>query len=157
MAKNISILGSTGSIGINALNVVDHLSDEFNVMYLTAYKNAEKLIEQALIFRPKAVAIVDEDSAKIVEERLKDEDIDVLAGREGLLEISEKTDVDLMLNGLVGTSGMEPTVIAAKSGIDIALSNKESLVMAGDIISNICDETGATIFPVDSEHSAIWQ
>ena len=157
MAKNISILGSTGSIGINALNVVDHLSEEFNVMYLTAYKNSEKLIEQALAFNPKAVAIVDENSAKIVEDRLKAEHIDVLIGRDGLLEISGKTDVDLMLNGLVGTSGMEPTVIAAKSGIDIALSNKESLVMAGDIISNICDKTGATIFPVDSEHSAIWQ
>jgi 1-deoxy-D-xylulose-5-phosphate reductoisomerase len=157
MAKNISILGSTGSIGINALNVVDHLSDEFNVMYLTAYKNGEKLIEQALAFRPKAVAIVDENSAKIVEERLKVEHIEVLVGREGLLEIAGKTDIDLMLNGLVGTSGMEPTVIAAKSGIDIALSNKESLVMAGDIIANICEKTGATIFPIDSEHSAIWQ
>jgi len=157
MAKNISILGSTGSIGVNALNVVNHLSDDFKVKYLTAYKNGDKLIEQALTFRPKAVAVVDENVAKIVEERLKTEKIDVLVGREGLLEIAGKTDVDLMLNGLVGTSGMEPTVIAAKSGIDIALSNKESLVMAGDIISNICEESGATLFPVDSEHSAIWQ
>ncbi|MBT3299624.1 MAG: 1-deoxy-D-xylulose-5-phosphate reductoisomerase [Candidatus Marinimicrobia bacterium] len=157
MGKNISILGSTGSIGVNALLVSKHLSDEINVQYLSAYKNGKKLIEQALTFRPKAVAVVDLETAKRVQEALKNESIEVLAGREGLLEIAGKTDVDLVLNGLVGTSGMEPTIKAAQAGVDIALSNKESLVMAGELITRLCKKYGATIFPVDSEHSAIWQ
>ncbi len=155
--KKISILGSTGSIGVNALNVVDNLNDAFDVTVLSANKNGPLLVEQAKKYRPNAVAIVDDEAAEFVQSKLKDENISVFQGREGLLELASRADVDIMLNGLVGSSGMEPTFNAVKSGVDVALSNKESLVMAGDIIEQEKIKSGAKIFPVDSEHSAIWQ
>jgi len=155
--KKISILGSTGSIGRNALNVVDNLKDEFEVVYLTANRNYELLIEQALKYKPKAVNIVDSKYSKEVELSLKNENIEMLVGREGLLEISQKEDIDIVLNALVGTAGMEPTLNVLAVGNDVALSNKESLVMAGHLVKNIQYKTNAKIFPVDSEHSAIWQ
>ena len=155
--KNISILGSTGSIGVNALNVIDNLADKFNVKALSAYKNSNVLIEQAKKYQPETIAIVDSSRVDFVKESLKDSAISVLHGREGLLELSSRSDVDIMLNSLVGSSGMEPTINAIRSSVDIALSNKESLVMAGDIIEKEKNKYGAKIFPVDSEHSAIWQ
>ena len=155
--KNISILGSTGSIGVNALNVIDNLADKFNVKALSAYKNSNVLIEQAKKYQPETIAIVDSSEVDFVKESLKNSGISVLHGREGLLELSSRSDVDIMLNSLVGSSGMEPTINAIRSSVDIALSNKESLVMAGDIIEKEKNKYGAKIFPVDSEHSAIWQ
>ena len=155
--KNISILGSTGSIGVNALNVIDNLVDRFNVKALSAYKNSNVLIEQAKKYQPETIAIVDSSGADFVKDSLKNSGISVLHGREGLLELSSRSDVDIMLNSLVGSSGMEPTINAIRSSVDIALSNKESLVMAGDIIEKEKNKYGTKIFPVDSEHSAIWQ
>ena len=155
--KNISILGSTGSIGVNALNVIDNLADKFNVKALSAYKNSNVLIEQAKKYQPETIAIVDSSEEDFVKDSLKDSGISVLHGRDGLLELSSRSDVDIMLNSLVGSSGMEPTINAIRSSVDIALSNKESLVMAGDIIEKEKNKYGAKIFPVDSEHSAIWQ
>jgi len=157
MAKRISILGSTGSIGRNTLNVIDSLYGEIEVIYITARNNVEVLVQQALKYRPSSVGIVDKEAAKIVENRLAGEKINVLAGRSGLLEIAARDDVDIMFNGLVGSSGMEPTLSALHAGVDVALSNKESLVMAGDLINREKLKTGTTLFPVDSEHSAIWQ
>lgn len=157
MARKLSILGSTGSIGQNALKVVDNLTDDFQVVYLTAYTNHELLIEQALKYKPQAVNIIDPSSSKIVENKLKTEDIEVLIGRNGLLELAKRNDIDLVLNALVGTAGMEPTLVALEAGVDVALSNKESLVMAGSLVKQIQEKTGAKIYPVDSEHSAIWQ
>ncbi len=157
MAKRISILGSTGSIGVNTLVVIDQLDEDLEVVYLSAYQNAKKIIEQAKKYRPKAVAVINHSSAEEVKNGLNGEGIDVLMGREGLLEISQSDDVDLLINGLVGSAGMEPTLNAVKVGVDVALSNKESLVMAGDIINRTKEKTGASIYPVDSEHSAIWQ
>ena len=158
MNRKISILGSTGSIGQNALKVVDNLKSDLEIAYLTAHSNHDLLIEQALKYRPKAVNIIDPTtSCKIVENKLKNENIEVLIGREGLLEISKRNDIDLVLNALVGTAGMEPTLLALKSGVDVALSNKESLVMAGNLAKKIQEKSSAKIFPVDSEHSAIWQ
>jgi len=157
MAKRISILGSTGSIGVNTLNVIDQLDEDLEVVYLSAYQNSKKIIEQAKKYRPQAVAVINDSSAVDVKDGLAGESIDVLMGREGLLEISQRDDVDLLMNGLVGSSGMEPTLNAVKAGVDVALSNKESLVMAGDIINKTKEKTGARIYPVDSEHSAIWQ
>ena len=157
MAKRISILGSTGSIGRNTLNVIDSLHGEIEVIYITARKNVDVLVQQALKYRPSSVGIIDKEAAKIVENRLAGEKINVLAGRSGLLEIAARDDVDIMFNGLVGSSGMEPTLSALHAGVDVALSNKESLVMAGDLINREKLKTGATLFPVDSEHSAIWQ
>ena len=155
--KNISILGSTGSIGVNALSVINNLDDKFNVKALSAYKNSSLLIEQAKIFNPEIVVIVDSSEVDFVKESLKKSGISVLCGREGLLELSARDDVDIMLNALVGSSGMEPTINAIRSSVSVALSNKESLVMAGDIIDYEKNKSGAEVFPVDSEHSAIWQ
>ncbi|MBT3502542.1 MAG: 1-deoxy-D-xylulose-5-phosphate reductoisomerase [Candidatus Marinimicrobia bacterium] len=157
MSRRITILGSTGSIGVNALKVVAHLKDELNIVYLSANKNANLLIEQAMKFKPSAVCIVDEDAYPKVKKAMTDLGIETLTGREGLLELSARNDVDILLNGLVGAPGMEPTLKAIEAGIDVALSNKESLVMAGDIIKQSMKKTGAQLFPVDSEHSAIWQ
>ncbi len=157
MTKLISILGSTGSIGQNALKVINHLGDGFEVKYLTAARSSEVLIEQVRKFQPEAVAVVDSIAANEVKEALSGSGVKVLSGREGLLELASRDDVDVVLNGLVGSAGMEPTIRALEAGIDVALSNKESLVMAGELIENIKKETGAEIYPVDSEHSAIWQ
>ena len=157
MARKLSILGSTGSIGQNALKVVDNIKVDFHVIYLSANSNHELLIEQALKYRPRAVSIVDSSSGKIVEDNLRKEKIEVLVGREGLLELARRSNIDLVLNALVGTAGMEPTLLALESGIDVALSNKESLVMAGNLVKKIQEKDGTKIYPVDSEHSAIWQ
>ena len=155
--KKISILGSTGSIGVNALNVVDNQRDDFNVIGLSAYKNSKLLVEQVKKYEPEFVSIVDAEAAHRLEQELGTFDVKILKGREGLLELSSYGNVDLMLNALVGSSGMEPTINAIRSKVDVALSNKESLVMAGSIITNLADKTNVKIYPVDSEHSAIWQ
>ena len=155
--KKLSILGSTGSIGINTLNVIDNLGDEFDVSVLSANKNGNLLVEQAKNYRPDAVAIIDDEAGQFVKSELKDLGITVFQGREGLLDLASRNDVDIMLNGLVGSSGMAPTLNAVKAGVDVALSNKESLVMAGDIIDREKLKSEAQVFPVDSEHSAIWQ
>ena len=155
MKKKITILGSTGSIGVNALNIINNLN--IDVIGLSANTNSQLLIEQAKKFQPESVSIVDEDAYLIVKDALKSTSIDVLCGKNGLLEISSRGDVDLVLNALVGSSGMLPTVYAIRAGADIALSNKESLVMAGKIIERERKKANVNIFPVDSEHSAIWQ
>ena len=155
MKKRLSILGSTGSIGVNALLVVENLPDDFEVVYLSTNQNAEILIQQALKFKPKTVAVVNEEAANKVKSALPH--TEVLSGRDGLLELAGRDDVDLLLNGLVGSAGMEPTVCGIKAGVDIALANKESLVMAGDYIERLLAKHHVNLFPVDSEHSAIWQ
>ena len=155
MKKKVTILGSTGSIGVNALNVINNL--DIDVVGLSANTNSQLLIEQAKKFQPESVSIVDEDAYLIVKDALKNTSIDVLCGKNGLLEISSRDDVDLVLNALVGSAGMLPTVYAIRAGADIALSNKESLVMAGKIIERERKKANVNIFPVDSEHSAIWQ
>ena len=155
--KKISILGSTGSIGINALNVIDNLAGQFDVVALSANKNGKRLVKQAKKYHPDSVAIIDTNEATYVESALKNLNISILKGREGLLELSSRNDLDIMMNGLVGSSGMEPTLNAIQAGVDVALSNKESLVMAGEIIRVEKEKSGAQLFPIDSEHSAIWQ
>ena len=157
MTKKISILGSTGSIGVNTLNVIDTLQDKFDVVYLSTFQNKDLIIEQAKKYKPKALAVVNDSNAEDIKKALEKENIEILFGRDGLLEISKRDDLDLVMNGLVGSAGMEPTINSLKAGVDVALSNKESMVMAGDLINNIMNESGAKIYPVDSEHSAIWQ
>ena len=157
MKRRISILGATGSIGVNALKVVSHLENELEVVYLSANKNMTLLIKQIKKYQPKAVCIVDEESYNQVKEEVQSLNTEILFGRSGLLELAKRSDVDVMLNALVGAPGMEPTLLAIKAGVDVALSNKESLVMAGNIIKKAQEQSGAEIFPVDSEHSAIWQ
>ena len=157
MKKHISILGSTGSIGVNALKISEFLSKEIKIEYLTANKNFELLIEQTKKNKPKSICLVDKRFYKNLKKGINTKQVEILVGREGLLEICKRKDVDVMLNGLVGASGMEPTLSAIKAGVNVALANKESLVMAGEIINKAMKLSGAKIFPVDSEHSAIWQ
>ena len=157
MKKKLSILGSTGSIGLNTLKIVSHLKDHFEVVYLSSNTNSQLLIEQIKIFKPKAVCVVSKKGFEEVKNQVNSLDVKILFGRKGLLELAKRDDVDIMLNALVGASGMEPTLCAIESGVDVALANKESLVMAGDIITNAMKKSGSNIFPVDSEHSAIWQ
>ena len=157
MKKKISILGSTGSVGVNTLNVINNISKEFDVIYLTGNTNSDLMIKQCKEFNPKSVVMINEEASELVKKGLSGHDINVLSGRENLLNISKDKEMDLVLNALVGSPGMEPTLEAVKAGVDVALSNKESLVVAGDLITTEMKKTGANIFPVDSEHSAIWQ
>ena len=157
MKKKISILGSTGSVGVNTLNVINNISKEFDVIYLTGNTNSNLMIKQCKEFNPKSVVMINEEASELVKRGLSGHDINVLSGRENLLNISKDKEMDLVLNALVGSPGMEPTLEAVKAGVDVALSNKESLVVAGDLITTEMKKTGANIFPVDSEHSAIWQ
>ena len=155
--KKITILGSTGSIGESALSVIDNFNDQFRVMGLSANKNSKLLVEQVKKYQPKFVSIIDNNAADLVEEQLSSFDVKILKGREGLLELASYENIDLLLNALVGSAGMEPTIKAIQSKVDVALSNKESLVMAGSIINDLAIRNRVKIFPVDSEHSAIWQ
>ncbi len=156
MKKKISILGSTGSIGVNALKILSNLKDQFELVCLTANTNSSLLLQQIEKFKPKSICIVDLDSYEQIKNELDSFDVEVLTGRSGLLEISKRDNVDIILNALVGASGMEPTINALNAGVDVALANKETLVMAGNIINSILMKKGSKIFPVDSEHSAIW-
>ena len=157
MKKKISILGSTGSIGVNALNVIRNISNNFKIIHLTGNTNSELMIEQSREFNPDSIVMTNEAAAEKVKKELVNDGVEVLSGRNNLLKIAKNKSVDLVLNALVGSSGMEPTLNALKAGVDVALSNKESLVVAGDIITAAMNSSGAKLFPVDSEHSAIWQ
>ncbi len=156
MKKRVSILGSTGSIGVNTLKILMRLEDEFEVTCLTANTNCNLLIDQAKRFNPESVCIVDESSYKEVKNALSSTDIEIFSGRSGLLDVSQRDNVDIVVNALVGAAGMEPTINTINAGVDVALANKESLVMAGRIIKSKLKEKGSRIFPIDSEHSAIW-
>ena len=155
--KNITILGSTGSIGVQALNVIDNLKNDFNLIGISANKNISLLVKQAILYKPKYICISDESYREDLISALGKNKFEILSGRTGLLELSQNNEADIMLNALVGADGMEPTINAINSGINIALSNKESLVMAGDLINKALDDNNVQLNPVDSEHSAIWQ
>ena len=155
--RKISILGSTGSIGVNALSVIRNMPEKFKIVHLTGNLNYTKMIDQGKEFLPQTITMIDEEAAEKVKIGLQDFNINIFSGRNNLLYHSGDRHVDLVLNSLVGASGMEPTLTALQNGVDVALSNKESLVVAGDLIYSAMKESGANLFPVDSEHSAIWQ
>lgn len=155
--KNIAILGSTGSIGTQALEVIAAHPEAFEVEVLTAQNNAALLIEQAIKFKPNAVVIVNEDHYITVKDALAKEDVKVYAGEKALADIVQMETIDLVLTALVGYSGLRPTIKAIEAGKTIALANKETLVVAGDLITRLAREKGVNIYPVDSEHSAIFQ
>lgn len=155
--KKIAILGSTGSIGKQALEVVSEQSSHFQVEVLTAGTNSELLIEQALQYQPNAVVIGDERKYEQVKDALWNAGIKVYAGRDALNQIVESTEVEMVLTALVGSAGLEPTVRAIQSGKQIALANKETLVVAGEIVTELARKHAVNIYPVDSEHSAIFQ
>jgi len=154
--KNIAILGSTGSIGRNAIEVIRNFPDRFKVTYLAVNKNIELLFEQVKLLRPRGVVIFDKEKAREFSNFVNGE-IEVLSGEEGLLEVVSRDDVDVVLNSLVGFSGLKPTIKAIESGKRIALANKETLVVAGEIITKLLKENNVELIPVDSEHNAIFQ
>ncbi|MFK7972686.1 MAG: 1-deoxy-D-xylulose-5-phosphate reductoisomerase [Bacteroidia bacterium] len=157
MHKRIAILGSTGSIGTQALDIIAREPDHFHPTVLTAHNNAELLIKQALEFNPAVVVIANEEKYTEVKTALAQTEIAVLAGLEALEEVVERDDVDVVLTALVGFVGLKPTIKAIKAKKDIALANKETLVVAGHLIMPMAKEYGVKILPVDSEHSAIFQ
>lgn len=155
--KGIAILGSTGSIGTQALEVIEQFPDKFELIALTANRNADLLIAQSLRYKPNTVVIVDESLHKKVKDALWEHDIKVYAGEESLAQVVEMTEIETVLTATVGYSGLLPTLNAINAGKNIALANKETLVVAGDIVTKLAQEKGVNIYPVDSEHSAIFQ
>ncbi|NLY70613.1 MAG: 1-deoxy-D-xylulose-5-phosphate reductoisomerase [Clostridiales bacterium] len=153
--KKISILGSTGSIGTQALDIISKNRDKFSVKALTCGKRVELLAKQIEAFRPELVCVEDEKDALELNKRFPK--LEVLWGESGLQELAAKTDCDMVLNALVGMRGLVPTYEAIKSGKDIALANKETLVTGGKLIIDEAKKNGVSIIPVDSEHSAIFQ
>jgi 1-deoxy-D-xylulose-5-phosphate reductoisomerase len=155
--KKIAILGSTGSIGTQALEVIAANADVFEVEVLTAQRNADLLIEQSAKFKPNAVVIGDDAHYEKVKAALIPLDIKVYAGESALASVVQMESIDLVLTALVGYSGLKPTIKAIEAGKNIALANKETLVVAGELITRLAREKGVNIYPVDSEHSAIFQ
>ena len=152
--KELIILGSTGSIGTQALDIVRE--GGFKVTALAAGSNIELLESQAREFKPQAVAVFDENAAKTLKTRLADTDISVLSGKSGVCEVATMQG-DIVISAIVGIAGLAPTVAAIKAGKTIALANKETLVTGGELVNRLVRETGVRLLPVDSEHSAIFQ
>jgi 1-deoxy-D-xylulose-5-phosphate reductoisomerase len=155
--KGIAILGSTGSIGTQALEVIEAYPNYFDLQVITAQSNADLLIEQAKKFQPNAVVIGDETKYELVKNALLAEDIHVYAGADALSQVVTFNEVNIVLTALVGYAGLKPTLAAIDAGKDIALANKETLVVAGELVTQRAREKGINIYPVDSEHSAIFQ
>lgn len=155
--KRIGIFGSTGSIGRQALEVIAAHPDRFEIEVLTAQQNADLLIEQALLFSPNAVVIGDESKYAAVKDVLFDKGIKVFAGPSAMVEVAAWESIDLMLAAIVGFAGLAPTLSALEQGTPVALANKETLVVAGDIVMATARRKNVPIIPVDSEHSAIFQ
>ena len=157
MKKGVAILGSTGSIGEQALGVISEQDELFRVEVLTANENCDLLINQAKKHKPNSVVIVNEKKYQKVFSELNPLNIKVYAGSESLNQIVDSDEIDIVLTALVGYSGLLPTINAIKNRKKIALANKETLVVAGSLIKNLCEENSTEIIPVDSEHSAIFQ
>jgi 1-deoxy-D-xylulose-5-phosphate reductoisomerase len=155
--RRIAIFGSTGSIGAQTLEVIEANPDKFSVEILTAHNNHELLTEQALRFNPNVVVIGDESKYSQVKDALSATDIKVFAGEKALEEVAAMDYYDLMVAAIVGYAGLKPTLQAIGNGKTVALANKETLVVAGDIVIQKAVENRVPIIPVDSEHSAIFQ
>jgi len=154
--KNISILGATGSIGTSTLKVVDSLPGEFNIIGLTANSNVDLLIEQSQKYNPKIVALASDDQYLHVKKSIRS-DIKIVCGSDGLVEVATHSDNSLLVSSIVGVAGLIPTYEAVNSGIDIAIANKEVLVVAGKVITGLANEKNIKLLPVDSEHNALYQ
>ena len=155
--KNIAVLGSTGSIGTQTLEVIDENPSLFNAYVLTAHSNAELLIKQSLKFNPAFAIICDEAKYNELKQALAHTSIQVLAGHQAIVDTVTHPDIDIVLTAMVGFAGLGPTISAIKAGKDIALANKETLVVAGELITELAEKHQVKILPVDSEHSAIFQ
>lgn len=155
--KRIVLLGSTGSIGDNTLDIVNRFPDQFSIAGLVARQSDEKLEEQIRLFRPKFVALADPDAAKRLRTRVDDPAIQILDGPNGVTEVATHPESDLVISAIVGGAGLVPTLAAIRAGRRVALANKEPMVMAGQLMQEEARRRGIPIFPVDSEHSAIFQ
>ncbi|MBM4350246.1 MAG: 1-deoxy-D-xylulose-5-phosphate reductoisomerase [Deltaproteobacteria bacterium] len=155
--KRLAILGSTGSIGVNTLDIVRQFPERFEVVSLSAGLNIELLKEQILRFRPRAVSVLNQEAARELQKGIARRDVEVVYGVEGLIRVATHPEVDQVVSAIVGAVGLIPTLSAIKTGKSIALANKEPLVMAGKIVMEEAKKNGVRILPVDSEHSAIFQ
>lgn len=155
--KGLAVLGSTGSIGVNTLDVVASNPEQFSVVTLAAYGNVDMMEQQARRFGPRLVVLYDGEKAEALEQRLKGTGIEVDSGLEGLCRAATYMDVNLVVSAVVGSIGLRPTLCAVEAGIDVALANKETLVMAGDLVMRQNGEGRGKVIPVDSEHNAIFQ
>ena len=157
MRKEVAILGSTGSIGTQTLDVISRSPERFSVKMLTALNNVDLLAEQTKKFHPQVVIVGNKDKYPLLKEKLNGYNIELLAGIDEISKACEQIDADIFLGAIVGYAGLNPVVNALKRGKNVALANKETLVVAGAIIKDICRQSGASVIPVDSEHSAIFQ
>jgi 1-deoxy-D-xylulose-5-phosphate reductoisomerase len=155
--KRLTILGSTGSIGVNCLNVVEALPGEFEVVCLSTHRNVELLHQQAQRFRPATVVVVQPPKGQDWVGRFKTLGIELLTGPMALAEVAGATDVDIVVNAVVGAAGLPATLRALQQGRTVALANKETLVVAGELVTSEARKRGGVLIPIDSEHSAIWQ
>lgn len=155
--KKLGIFGSTGSIGENALQVVRNNPDRFRVVCLTAHSNTELLVRQALEFKPDSVCIVEESGYATLARSLANSGIRLLSGKQALADLAREADFDTMVGAIVGFAGLLPTLEAIKAGKDIALANKETLVVAGEIVNHLLEKHRVGLIPIDSEHSALFQ
>lgn len=155
--KRLAILGSTGSIGVNTLDIVRQFPERFEVVSLSAGLNIELLKDQILRFRPRAVSVLNQEAARELQKGIAPRDVEVVYGVEGLIRVATHPEVDQVVSAIVGAVGLIPTLSAIKTGKSIALANKEPLVMAGKIVMEEAKKNGVRILPVDSEHSAIFQ
>ncbi|MGD9109699.1 MAG: 1-deoxy-D-xylulose-5-phosphate reductoisomerase, partial [Phycisphaerales bacterium] len=155
--RHIAILGSTGSIGQNALRVIEALGQDYEVYALSAHSKVELLAEQIERFEPEVVCISNVAHLKILQDAVGDMDVEILAGPEGLVKIAELDEVDTVLMSIVGAAGLGATLAAAKKGKRLAIANKEPMVIAGELLTETAKKSGSEILPVDSEHSAIFQ
>ncbi|NUM80571.1 1-deoxy-D-xylulose-5-phosphate reductoisomerase [bacterium] len=155
--KRLGLFGSTGSIGENVLNVVRHNPDAFEIVCLTAHHNVQKLADQALEFRPQSVCICAEEHAGYLKEKLSGTSIRITHGHTGLVDLAREESFDMMVGAIVGSAGLLPTIEAIKAGKNIALANKETLVVAGEIVNHLLEKHKVDLIPIDSEHSALFQ
>jgi len=155
--KKISILGSTGSIGVNTLDVIERNPESFQILALSAGSNVELFAEQIRKFKPQVAALFDSKKVPLLKELIADLDVEILFGEEGLVSVATYSDIDVVVSGVVGSAGLLPAIHALRAGKNLALANKETLVIAGELVLKEAEKTNSQIIPIDSEHSAIFQ
>lgn len=155
--KKISLLGSTGSIGTNVLDVIERNPEKFQILGMSAGNNVDLFAKQIRKFKPRVVALFDTKKIPTLKERIADLDIEILSGEEGTITVATLTEADVVVSGVMGSAGLLPAIHALKSGKNLALANKETLVIAGELVLREAKKTNSQIIPIDSEHSAIFQ
>lgn len=159
MSQQITILGSTGSVGVSTLDVIERNLDQFQVFALTANKNINLLVEQCIKFKPKVVVVAEEQLFSQLQQCLREHHYqgEILAGNQALVDVAQHTETDIVMAAIVGAAGLLPTLAAAQAGKRVLLANKEALVMAGSLFMQTIHENNATLLPIDSEHNALFQ